>query len=166
VLGTAVGVLRAANGKSAGGQGTGKGLGADMGMSTGGGLVSFSALDEVSSQRRLQSQSTQVPNAQKPQAQDDTGGGVTMTAVERAIESLAALAGRSHIKEELVHGSFRCAPCVGELTSLELDARSTAAYGVAHILSCLTVTNIELRALALAEKDITPEQFEQVYPYL
>jgi hypothetical protein len=33
--------------------------------------------------------------------------GVTMTAVERAIESLAAMSGKSYIKEELVHGSYR-----------------------------------------------------------
>jgi hypothetical protein len=36
------------------------------------------------------------------------GGGITMTAVERAIESLAALVGKSYIKEEIVHGSYRC----------------------------------------------------------
>ena len=51
---------------------------------------------------------------------------------------------------------------MAELTKLDLDARSTAAYGVAHILSSLTVTNRELRALALADKDITPEQYEQM----
>lgn len=32
-----------------------------------------------------------------------------MTSVERAIESLAALAGKSYIKEEIVHGSYRLA---------------------------------------------------------
>ena len=51
---------------------------------------------------------------------------------------------------------------MSELTKLDLDVRSTAAYGVAHILCSLTVTNRELRALALADKDITPEQFEQM----
>ena len=34
-------------------------------------------------------------------------GAVTMTAVERAIESLAAMVGKSYIKEEIVHGSYR-----------------------------------------------------------
>ena len=54
----------------------------------------------------------------------------------------------------------RVAACVSELVHLDLDARSTAAFGVSHILSALTVTNRELRALALAEKEITPEQYE------
>jgi hypothetical protein len=54
------------------------------------------------------------------------------------------------------------AACIGELTRLDLDLRSTAAYGVVHILCSLTVTNRELRALALADKDISPEQFEQM----
>ena len=45
---------------------------------------------------------------------------------------------------------------------LDLDARSTAAYGLTHILCALTVTNRELRAKALADKDITPEQFDQL----
>lgn len=45
---------------------------------------------------------------------------------------------------------------------LNLDARSTAAYGVVYILCALTVTNKELRAIALAEKDISPEQFDQM----
>lgn len=62
----------------------------------------------------------------------------------------------------LVFFPDRVAACVAELTKLDLDARSTAAYGVAHILSSLTVTNRELRALALADKDITPEQYEQM----
>jgi hypothetical protein len=56
----------------------------------------------------------------------------------------------------------RVAACVAELTKLDLDVRSTAAYGVAHILCALTVTNRELRAAALADKDITPEQYEQM----
>ena len=52
------------------------------------------------------------------------------------------------------------------LLSIDLDptstARSTAPYGVAHILAALTVTNKELRAKALAEKDISVEQYEQL----
>ena len=48
------------------------------------------------------------------------------------------------------------------LTGLVLDDRSTAAYGVAHILAALTVTNRELRDKALAEKEISPEQFKQL----
>ena len=58
--------------------------------------------------------------------------------------------------------SDRVAACVAELTKLDLDVRSTAAYGAMHILCALTVTNRELRAIALADKDITPEQYEQM----
>ena len=56
----------------------------------------------------------------------------------------------------------RVAACIPELLQLDLDARSTSAYGLTHLMCALTVTNRELRAKALAEKDITPEQFEQV----
>jgi len=52
--------------------------------------------------------------------------------------------------------------CFSELTHLELDVRSSAAYGLMHILAALTVTNAELKAKALAEKDISPEQYEQL----
>ena len=85
-----------------------------------------------------------------------------IASVERAVEVLAALVGRSAVKEELVHGSTRVAAPMSFITSLEFDERSTAAYGVAHILAALTVTNKELRDKALAEKDITPEQFQQL----
>jgi len=56
----------------------------------------------------------------------------------------------------------RVAACIPELMKLDLDARSTAAYGLTHILCALTVTNRELRTKALADKDITPEQFDQL----
>jgi hypothetical protein len=64
-----------------------------------------------------------------------------------------------------VHGSFRlAAQSFQTLISVSplLDERSTAAYGIAHILAALTVTNGELHAKALAEKDMTPEQYEQL----
>ncbi|CAM9233984.1 unnamed protein product, partial [Ectocarpus fasciculatus] len=86
----------------------------------------------------------------------------SVASVERAVEVLAALVGRSAVKEELVHGSARVASPMSYITSLVLDERSTASYGIAHILAALTVTNKELRDKALAEKDITPEQFEQL----
>ena len=54
------------------------------------------------------------------------------------------------------------AACVAELTKLDVDARSSAAYGVAYILSALTVTNKELRAIALAEKDISLDMYEKM----
>jgi hypothetical protein len=80
-------------------------------------LVSFSALDEVSNSRALQkkSEAERADKSKKHGAQGAgvtatalTSGGITMTAVERAIESLAALVGKSYIKEEIVHGSYRC----------------------------------------------------------
>lgn len=54
------------------------------------------------------------------------------------------------------------AASVGPLVALEIDQRSTIAYGVAHILASLSVTNAELRRKALAEKDITEEQYNQM----
>jgi len=86
----------------------------------------------------------------------------SVASAERAVEVVAAMAGRSHVKEELVHGSFRVASAIQLLATLELDARSTAGYGLAHIFAALTVTNTELHAIALAEKDMTPEQYEQL----
>lgn len=44
----------------------------------------------------------------------------------------------------------------------DLDCRSSAAYGLAHILASLTVTNHELRLKALAEKELSNEQYEQL----
>ena len=46
----------------------------------------------------------------------------------------------------------RVKACVSELVSLDLDVRSSAAYGLTHILAALTVTNSELMAKALADK--------------
>ncbi len=86
----------------------------------------------------------------------------SLASAERAVEVVAAMAGRTHIKEELVHGSFRVASAIQLLASLELDARSTAGYGLAHIFAAITVTNAELHAKALAEKDMTVEQYEQL----
>ena len=48
------------------------------------------------------------------------------------------------------------------LSQLQIDGRSPAAYGLAHIFAALTVTNRELRALALAEKDISVDQYEKM----
>jgi hypothetical protein len=73
---------------------------------------------------------------------------------------IAALVGKTHIKEEIVHGSYRVAASLSSLVNLDLDVRSTAAYGLAHIFAALTVSNHELRKRALAEKDMTPEQYE------
>eukprot|EP01034_Spumella_vulgaris_P029108 gene29108-36099_t len=132
-------------------------------------LVSFSAMDEVGSSQQAQAkrQSAEVKIRQAdhkpvPGQINQVTNAVTMTSVERAIEVLAALIGKTYVKEEIVHGSYRVAACISELTKLELDVRSTAGYGLAHILAALTVTNGELHARALAEKDISAEQFQQM----
>jgi hypothetical protein len=73
-------------------------------------LVSFSALDEVSHDREKVKKTESEALAKKKKAvasSKENSHGVTMTAVERAIESLAAMSGKSYIKEELVHGSYR-----------------------------------------------------------
>jgi hypothetical protein len=57
---------------------------------------------------------------------------------------------------------FRVGSAIGPLLALDLDMRSTATYGLAHILAALTVSNHELRAKALADKDMTPEQFDKL----
>lgn len=62
--------------------------------------------------------------------------------------------------------SHRVAQSMEALLQLDLDpsttGRSTAPYGVAHILAAVTVTNNELRAKALAEKDMSVEQYKQL----
>lgn len=54
------------------------------------------------------------------------------------------------------------AASIEHLLGIDLDTRSTIAYGVAHILAAITVTNKELHAKALAEKDMSVEQYEQL----
>lgn len=75
-------------------------------------LVSFSALDEVSNNRALHKKHEALEAAGRGKnatvsAENSVSGAVTMTAVERAIESLAAMVSKSYIKEEIVHGSYR-----------------------------------------------------------
>lgn len=48
------------------------------------------------------------------------------------------------------------------MSQLQIDGRSPAAYGLAYIFATLSVTNRELRALVLAEKDISVEQYEKI----
>jgi protein unc-45 len=86
----------------------------------------------------------------------------SIASVERSIEVIAAMAGKSYIKEEIVHGSSRVAKATEVLSKVSVDSRSTAAYGLAHIFAALSVTNRELRALALAEKEMTLEQYDKL----
>ena len=61
---------------------------------------------------------------------------------------------RYTVNEDLkfMYAACRVKACVSELVSLDLDVRSSAAYGLTHILAALTVTNSELMAKALADK--------------
>lgn len=87
--------------------------------------------------------------------------------VERAIEVIAAMITKSHIKEEFTHGSYRiAATAVNALLGLPVEQyatkRSPVPYGLVYILSALTVTNHELKSIALADKGMTPEQFDKI----
>ena len=67
-------------------------------------------MDEVSHNRAQQKKTEngkKQPSGKKQSGVQNSAGGITMTAVERAIESLAALVSKSYVKEEIVHGSFR-----------------------------------------------------------
>eukprot|EP01038_Epipyxis_sp_PR26KG_P013443 gene13443-18025_t len=127
-------------------------------------LISFSVLDEVSLNQK-KSNPNNSENSNSPKKKDNLynqDNAIVMTSIERAVEVLAAMVGKTYIKEEIVHGSYRISSCMMDLTKLDIDERSSTAYGIAHILCALTVTNHELRLRALAEKDISPEQYDQM----
>jgi tetratricopeptide (TPR) repeat protein len=84
------------------------------------------------------------------------------SSTERCIEVLSALVGKSYVKEEIVHGSSRVKSCISELVNLSIPEGSSALFAIAHIFAALTVTNRELKALALAEKEMTVEQYDQL----
>lgn len=89
-------------------------------------------------------------------------GSRAISSMERAVEVVAAMIGKSYVKEEIVHGSSRIAKAVDVLAKINVDPRSTVAYGLAYIFAALTVTNRELRAAALAEKEMTLEQYDKL----
>ena len=82
-------------------------------------LVSFSSLDEVSSSKQAETKRQQAEkkeraisagkssSAVRTSVELQVSNAVTMTSVERAIEVLAAMIGKTYVKEEIVHGSFR-----------------------------------------------------------
>ena len=77
-----------------------------------GSLVSFSSLDEIGKASHPSDNkkdglgifSTSLSNSL---AGVDSDSSVIMTSVERSIEVLAAMVGKTHVKEEIVHGSYR-----------------------------------------------------------
>lgn len=95
--------------------------------------------------------------------QDQKFGG-TSTTLERAVEVLAALITRSAVKDEIAHGSGRCAQALNRICSICSDGKGAAAFGLAHIFVSLSVTNKEVQERQLAEKEmeITPEQLAEL----
>lgn len=109
IMNTACSILKAANNPHA--ASSQLDLRADAKGSDTDALVSFSSMDEVSHSRAL-SKKNEADEAAKGKKRTSSttaelSNGVTMTAVERAIESLAAMVGKTYIKEEIVHGSYR-----------------------------------------------------------
>lgn len=73
---------------------------------------------------------------------------------ERAVEVLAALITKSAVKDELAHGSGRCAAGLSRLCRAATDGKGAAAYGLAHIFASLSVTNKEVQERLLAEREM------------
>lgn len=126
--------------------------------------IKSNALNDLSSENAqiLNTVHCILKNAGDSQVRPQDSLSTTMTSVEKCIEILAALVGKSYIKEEIVHGSPRISACISELIKLPLTEGSTGVYGLAHIFAALTVTNRELRALALADKEMTVEQYDKL----
>lgn len=127
-------------------------------------LVSFSALEDFSASCKAgkQSGSGGSSSSANTAAIVSADNASSSSSVDRSIEVIAAMVGKSFVKEEIVHGSSRVASCISELLKLTPDPRNSSSYGLAHILAALTVTNHELRALALADKELTPDQYDQL----
>jgi len=128
-------------------------------------LVSFSSLDNIGNEsiagkKSSSSNTDKLMELGLANAKD----GSEYTTLERAIEVVAAIVGKSFVKEEIVHGSSRVVSIVPTLLTIEsrIDMRSTAAFGLAYILAALTVTNKELRDKALQEKELTNETYDQL----
>eukprot|EP00968_Pinguiococcus_pyrenoidosus_P005398 scaffold347_cov239-Pinguiococcus_pyrenoidosus.AAC.11 len=85
-------------------------------------------------------------------------------AADRAVEVLSYLCTKTAVKEELTSGSGRCVAALERLGRLEsmMTAGDGLAYGLAHIYMNMSVTVDELHREALAEKEMTPEQYEQL----
>lgn len=92
----------------------------------------------------------------------DGSNRVLAISVERCVETLAALSGKTYIKEEIMYGSNRSKAIIADLIKINLPEDSVANYGLSHVFASLTVTNRELKALALADKEMTLEQYEKL----
>lgn len=112
ILNTVLAVLKSANGQKTSSSGTSDGDGSSKVKE----LASFSALDEVGerskkaalkAQKEEQQQLVRASDSSLAAVAGASSAAVTMTSVERAIEVLAAMVGKTFIKEEIVHGSYR-----------------------------------------------------------
>jgi hypothetical protein len=78
--------------------------GNDYGGGVGKGLVSFSAFDNTAVIGNS-------PSALSSSPSNSAQLSSSSSSLERCIEMLAALAGKTFVKEEIVHGSYRCGRC-------------------------------------------------------
>jgi hypothetical protein len=69
------------------------------------------------------------------------------TSTERAIEVLAGLVGRTHVKEEIVHGSYRYVRCLRTLYCAVLQCALCSAVLNYFVLYCIDTLNIALHCL-------------------
>ena len=101
--------------------------------------------------------------AEATAAQQKFAESATVT-TERAVEVLAALITKSAVKDELAHGSGRCAQALPRLCAVARDGRGAGAYGLAHIFASLSITNKEVQERLLKEREmeITPEQLAEL----
>jgi hypothetical protein len=62
------------------------------------------------------------------------------------------------------HGSARCKASLQKLcdAAKDINGHSPMAYGLACIFSVLTISKDELQKEALKDKEITPDQYEQL----
>lgn len=130
------------------------------------GLVSFSSHDNVyTSSKPKTAVSSTKNNGGFASTTGDSSIQSEQASLDRAVEVVASMIGQSIIKEELVHGSYRFAPSLPYILSIPLTEyayTSTIAYGIAHIICAISVTNIELHKEQLAEKGITIEQYNEM----
>lgn len=138
------------------------------------GVASKALASESSDAGRLLNTAMALLKGAEDEAEATDGGGASAAAAagkttatvatERAVEVLAALITRSAVKDEVAHGSGRCAQALARLSAACKDGKGAAAYGLAHIFASLTVTNKEVQERVLAEKEmeITADQLAEL----
>lgn len=87
---------------------------------------------------------------------------MSVNRVKSCVKELLSLADEIGVSDQKYNSSSNSVKSDKNSSNGGLDTRSTLYYGLAHILSQLTVTNKELKALALADKELSVEQYEQL----